>query len=330
MDEEVNEQLEWEGEVAENLISLAEKGAGSAVSLIIDGTLVRRRYNKVMVSGDLVDRDIAATTEIFDAENGCSRQGPNMWVPRACHASVALPSGDVVVFGGTNMEDGILNSYEVFDAVKNEFRKIGYMVKKRISPAAVLLPTGFVLIIGGSDRATTFDCCELYNPVDNKMYPSKAKMRFGRSEHNAILLSTGKVLVCGGCPRDSDHSQTELYDPVTDSFSAGPRCPSGRLEYVFAVPFEDNIFFFGRHDDEMVETTMFYNPDRNAFSIGPTFYIPRYGLCSCGLPDGKVFIGGGYSAAVNATAIVCDISTLTKSPSYAMCKGRTFASACLF
>jgi hypothetical protein len=327
----MEEEVEWERELADNIQRFCANGA-DATAIIVDGTFVRKQNGLVMISGNYNDINGSTSTEIYDSTNNSVRKGPEMKVARYNHASVTLPTGDVVVFGGRNDTMGPyeLSYCEVFNVESNSFSDICDMLEKRIKPTAVLLPTGVVLIIGGYNSSKSLYSCEFFNSADKTFSPSKAKTTIGRYAHTASLLPDGRVLVCGGHGGYGgiDTLQTtEIYDPSTDSFSAGPLMTVKRCYHVATTLANGTILLTGGEDGYSSKSTEIYDPTTNSFTAGPKMLVARVCHFSALLPDGRVLIGGGWSSESEQTTEIYDPITDSFTTSCNLLEEREGASA---
>src|SRR5215469_11745355 len=142
----------------------------------------------------------------------------SMSTPRSSHTATLLPSGMVLITGGTT--DGTFSptsTVELYDPIAGTFTATGSMGGPRSEHTATLLPDGRVLIAGGGDGyGQPSLTAELYDPASGT-FTQTGGMAAGHSL--AVLLDNGKVLMgpsfFGGL--------AELYDPSTGTFSGtGP------------------------------------------------------------------------------------------------------------
>ena len=131
---------------------------------------------------------------------------------RAHHTATRLPSGDVLIAGGTDSLGQPRGTAEVYVRASNTFSATATMSTPRASHAAVLLPNSVlpnsaqVLLCGGFTGAGfATPSAELYNPVANSFSETTAQgagtssqMTYGRARHTATVLPSGDVLVAGG------------------------------------------------------------------------------------------------------------------------------------
>ncbi len=137
---------------------------------------------------------------------------------RWAHTATSLPSGNVLVAGGTG-DSGFLNSAEVYIWATNQWINTNPMGLSHVDHTATLLTSGKVLVAGG------YTCCsgstgnlELYDPANNS-WSSAGYMIDARQWHAATLLPNGTTLMTGGVGLAS----AEVVDPASNPWSFGGR-----------------------------------------------------------------------------------------------------------
>src|SRR5213078_2182015 len=124
------------------------------------------------------------------------------------HTATLLPSGKVLVAGGSNGSD--LSSAELYDPASGTWTATGSLGTARDAHTATLLPNGKVLVAGGS-TGSGLSSAELYDPASGT-WTTTGSLGTARDAHTATLLPNGKVLVAGG-NNGPALSSAELYDP---------------------------------------------------------------------------------------------------------------------
>lgn len=134
---------------------------------------------------------------------------------REYHRAVRLPSGKVLIEGGSRRTGGdpYLASAEIFDPATSTFAATGSMSAERPYTELTLLGNGKVLVVGWPGS-------QLYDPASGT-WGSTGAMVTIRTNHTQTLLSTGKVLVAGGLDSSTGNPTTaaEIYDPGTNAFT---------------------------------------------------------------------------------------------------------------
>jgi len=152
-----------------------------------------------------------------------------MHVRRQNHTATLLPSGRVLVAGGSN-EQSVLASTEVYDPATGTWKRPGEMTTPRQAHAAALVQIGgspMVLVIGGTSGSSDCPPCiqsssELYEPKAGS-WSLTGSMSLARYWDHAspVRLPDESVLVVGGttCCGYSWINEAEIYSPVTQTWT---------------------------------------------------------------------------------------------------------------
>ncbi len=160
--------------------------------------------------------------------------------PRVFHIAAPLPSGGVLLAGGSNLEDspkGATNSAELYDPIANTFiTTANTMSAQRYAPTATTLAAGSVLIADGasSPPTTTTPSADLFNPATGRFSPTSGPPIAVRFFHSAAALPNGTVLIAGGSNGTTAMSNTEIYTPLTQRFTAGPPMVYARAKFTIS------------------------------------------------------------------------------------------------
>lgn len=115
--------------------------------------------------------------------------------PRDHHTATLLPSGQVVIAGGSAAA-AELASVEVYDPGANAWSVLGSMLAARTSHTATLLPGGKILFAGGYTSGVT-SSTELLDPATGTS-STAASLATARENHTATLLPNGVTVIVGG------------------------------------------------------------------------------------------------------------------------------------
>lgn len=111
--------------------------------------------------GESAGRRALASAEIFDPATGRFTMTGSLAQRRYKHGAVALPSGDVLIVGGSDERDygGKLRSVERYDAASGTFRNAGRLASARfkLADGILLVAPGKVLVAAGDDHPELFD-----------------------------------------------------------------------------------------------------------------------------------------------------------------------------
>lgn len=176
---------------------------------------------RVLVAGG-VGRlaDIFASTrtaELYDPTTGTWSPTASMDVIRDSHTATLLPTGRVLVAGGTTnvFPFTATAAAELYDPNLGTWSATGAMSVGRFLHTVTLLPSGKVLAAGGlREYNAALAAAELYDPSSGT-WASTGSMAAARAGHTATLLidrKTARVVVAGGGRDSLDGFQTvELY-----------------------------------------------------------------------------------------------------------------------
>ena len=230
---------------------------------------------------------------------------------RASHAAVLLPSGYVLVAGGSNNNIPLAAS-ELYNSASGIWSLTGNLNVARTSARAVLLANGTVLAMGGcisSDcLGSTTASAEIYNPSTGR-WTTTGSMLKGRAEFVAVLLPSGKVLVAGGCTSYSANgclavtTAAELYNPSTGQWSATGALRAARMAMTATVLTTGNVLVAGGQTaaNDALGSSELYTPTAATFSLTGKLITPRSGHTATLLTNGLVLMAGGEN--VNGISI---------------------------
>lgn len=184
------------------------RGANSAL-VLADGRVL-------VVGAHGADFHLTADALLFDpvAETWQSTGAFN--IARGGFSTTLLPSGEVLVAGGSDPQGQVLlSSAEIYDPAAGTWRRTGDMASARYGHSATLLRDGRVLVI---DRGVAGGAgAEVYDPALGT-WERIGGPRATRTWHSATLLADGRVLLVS-------EGTAELFDPTTGIWrrTAAPR-----------------------------------------------------------------------------------------------------------
>lgn len=105
----------------------------------------------VLIAGGQLRPEVATAAAAVIAPDGSLRTVAPLRQPRFKHAMVTLPTGEVLVIGGTDDDQRLLNSTEVYNPDTQRFRAGPELTTGRykLGGAAAVLPDGRVIVAGG-------------------------------------------------------------------------------------------------------------------------------------------------------------------------------------
>jgi hypothetical protein len=192
-----------------------------------------------------------------------------MSMGRTAFTATLLPSGMVLVAGGTGYTANCFASAELYNPSTGSWTATGSMTQPRCLHTATLLSSGDVLVAGGvnSDFNTpnTEAAAELYNPSTG-VWQTTGSLNVARASA-AALLENGQVLVAGGYNALNNINtllaSAELYNPSTGEWSL-----TGSLHSPFSSP--TAAVLLTNNDVLIADEAQFYNPEIASWtSTGP-------------------------------------------------------------
>jgi len=225
-----------------------------------------------------------------------------MRVPRSGHTASLLPSGMVLIAGGTSSA-----SAELFDPARGTFTPTGNMTTARVHHTATLLSNGQVLLAGGWSLNLPVASAEVFNPATGS-FTATGPMTRGRVYHSAVRLPNGQVLIAGGgnnSPNLLAMTSAELFNPSTGTFTATGPMTTPRFYHTATVLPNGQVLLAGGKDNipydrppavAAVAGTERFNPPTGTFTTAGDLAVPRFLHTATLLLNGQVLITGGESS----------------------------------
>jgi N-acetylneuraminic acid mutarotase len=228
-----------------------------------------------------------------------------MGIARSGHTATLLPSGKVLVVGGTSDGDDHLASAEIYDPAVGSWSATGPLATARHGHTATLLSSGKVLVVGGilNGGSGYLASAELYDPVTGA-WNATGPLATARWTHTATLLPSGKVLVAGGI-HNGELASAELYDPVSGTWSATAPLARGRFDHTATPLLSGKVLIVGGWADgdgggsTAAKTAEVYDPAEGTWSATGSLTGPRYEHTATLLPSGKVLVAGGNGGYIS-------------------------------
>jgi hypothetical protein len=224
---------------------------------------------------------------------------------RTGFASTLFADGLVLVAGGTDAGNAVLNSAEIYSVSGAAFTATGNLNAARTGAVAVLLPTGKILVAGGSSDGTAngaLNTAELFDPATGIFTLTGQNMTAARFGMTATLLNTGKVLLAGGGNSGGVLNSAELYDAVTDTFTATGNLNAGRSGASATLLGSGKVLVAGGSSDgtaggALNSAEVFDPAGAGTFTsvagANPTLATGRWQPEAALLVSGKVLVAGG-------------------------------------
>jgi len=231
--------------------------------------------------------------------------------------AVLLSSGRVLIAGGIDSNNNIVNYTEIYDP-SNEASSTtgltpltvttGAMNVERVRGTMTLLQDGRVLIAGGQSSKATLNTAETYDATSDSFGYTTGTMVSPRDSHTATLLQNGKVLIAGGSNGSQVVNTAELFDPKTGQFTSTGSMNTARAFHTATLLANGLVLITGGYNGSYIATGEIYDPSAGTFSMVPNNMAnARAYHTATLLVDGRVLIAGGTDAStVYATADLYD------------------------
>ncbi len=267
------------------------------------------KNGKVLVTGGISALTSAipplASAELYDPVANTWTDTGLMRVGRVDHTATLLPSGKVLVAGGSSAKsDGVsLLSAEMYDPETGVWAAADSMSEGRYFHTATLLNDGRVLVAGGQEAEYQFHSgVELYDAVTGN-WTAGAAMNVSRGLHRATLLSNGQVLITGGrTPTSTVQSRmitsVEIYDPLSRTWVLTQPMSVIRELHIAVLLSTGQVLVSGSGPGEGTAPftiAELYDPPTRTWSAARPMNVGRQLHAASVLSGGKVLVMGGLT-----------------------------------
>jgi serine/threonine protein kinase len=231
--------------------------------------------------------------------------GNEMLFPRYLHVAGLLPSGKILVAGGSSGRDTFA-TVEVYDPDLDTWDETKRMSAARVRATLSTLADGSLLVVGGAQYGKAVATAEIYDPGSNAWRAVKA-MADARHMHTATVLPNSRVLVAGGLKtgimKTSHLATAEVLDPQTGQWSSAGRMNTGRSDHSATLTARGEVLLAGGFDGSRILATVeLYEPATGAWVALRPMNAARARHTATLLPDGRVLVAGGADSNGRALA----------------------------
>ena len=240
--------------------------------------------------------------EIYDWHTGKWTSIKQMNTARSAPGAVRLEGGGVMVIGGLDENGTPLNSAEIYDPGTGTWSFTAPMNNARVEDfPAVLLPGRKVLVAGPGIVSA-----EIYDQKTNK-WADTGNMNVARSEFATVVLNDGRVLAVGGVTTVGTVTiplaSAEIYDPRTGIWTSTGSMGTPRNDLALVVLRDGRVLAAGggtgAEMNARLATAEIFDPRTGQWTPTGPMTAPRSEVeyASVLLPDGRLLVPGGYTAA---------------------------------
>ena len=240
----------------------------------------------------------------------------SMPTARGVAAASLLPSGKVLVAGGSTATQTFITDAAVYDPAGNTWQAVAPLpIGHRLS--SQLLNTGEVLVVGNDDISSNFPPSSfLYTETPSGWSATNNAPSLKRYQPALALLTTGSlaghVLMAGGYDNQSStgingtYKTTELYNPTTKTWSAGPSMNVSRFSHTATVLNDGRVLVVGGAQRDPLtpyNSAELYTPGGSSWANATSMAGARYAHTATLLPSGEVLVVGGVNTATALNSV---------------------------
>ena len=261
---------------------------------------------KVLVVGGVGASGKLASAELFDPASASFTTTSPLTTARTSHTATLLPSGRILVAGGTGPDGQPLASAEVYNPATGMWSATSSLATARSSHTTTLLSDGRVLVAGGiGGGGTPLASAELYDPATGN-WTATASMGSPRSSHTATPLgdeisggSDRRVLVAGGSGvSGTTLASAELYNPQTGSWSSAGSLRTARTAHTAALVSNGRVTVAGGEGaGGKLSSAEVFDPGTGAWSATGSLANARSSQPAAVLLDGRILNTGGVGSS---------------------------------
>jgi N-acetylneuraminic acid mutarotase len=184
----------------------------------------------------------------------------------------------------------------------------GSLHNSRDGHTATLLPNGTVMVAGGELNGLALDTAEVYSP-STLSWSTVGNLNVARNNASAVVLPTGSAMVIGGCTGNCQGATTtsaEIYNAASKSFTSTGSMTTPRAYLGAVVIATGKVLVVGgctafnvNGCSAVTGRAEIYDQSTGAFTPTGSMAVARASFGIAVLPNGKVLVCGGETAAAD-------------------------------
>ena len=294
-------------------------------------------------------RNGLGSAELYEEATGTWRTTGPLATPRQRHIATLLPSGKVLVVGGTHREKSLIirnrfismeRSFLATPSSSTRARERGLRPLRSSRRGSSIPPLAFIgeiVIAGGvtdTNGATeTLASAESYDEAAGT-WTSARPLGTPRCLLTATLLASGKLLVVGGTSQAAgDLASAELYDPKTGTWAPTGSLATPRYSHTATLLSSGKVLVVGGIDWKRGQkarlSAELYDETTGTWTRTGSLAAPRLFHTATLLRSGKVLVAGGSIDDPLSTAELYDEATGTWTTTGSLAIARELPTATL-
>ena len=253
---------------------------------------VRLPWGHVLVIGGNLSAT-QTTAELYDPVTDIWTPTGSLLTARSRFTATMLPTGKVVVTGGRDSSNAVLNSTEVYNPATGTWSATGNLNVSRSDHGATLMADGRVLVAGGFIAASPgtqyTPTAEVYDPTTGIWSATNNIAPAGRGDFTLNLLHTGVPLAVGGRtagvlqPGAFSTDSSVLYSPVPGTWASAGSLTTGRYLHQSVVLGSGQLLTAGGEMNlsggmpaiDRLASAEVYNPATSTWTATASMLVPH-------------------------------------------------------
>ncbi|MBV8069650.1 MAG: Ig-like domain repeat protein [Acidobacteriaceae bacterium] len=279
---------------------------GHTATMLKDGrVLVVGGATKVVTSGHA---PVTATAEIYNPSTMRWTPTGSLNTGRQQHTATRLPDGKVLITGGLDAAGETLDSAELYDPATGTFTAAGTMLISRAYHYADLIPNSGgatkVVIYGGETQGSPTNTSEVWDESTGAFTAASKSPRTFETPWtpNPVPLQPNKLDIVGGISEGAATGAETLLTLANPPFFSNSAASLNhpRFDHTLTALAHDEGLLVTGGRSELSGTTLQNAELRDSngwHTLTDEMISPRYQHTATLLPDGRVFIAGGFPAS---------------------------------